>query len=188
MKVLRGDIKMFQNIQTETNNQYEGKHAEKRKLLSNIFAIKDIPLYVITLMISTIGIGQDVSIFSIAIIAAILANNIPAVGFVICGLIGNAIGFGVNGVLTYIITLLLLCLSMFILKPVYNEENRNEKIKLGKNVIISTFIVNLVQAILTTFTIYDALVTISVTIIAFVFYKIFVKARKVIHSLCFLCA
>ena len=174
---------MFQNIQNDVNNEYPKTGMEKRKIITNIFTKNNIILYIITLMISSIGIGQDTSIFSLSIIAACLANNIPVIGVTICGLIGNAIGFGANGVLSYIITLLLLMVSMFIFKPIYNEENRNEKIKIGKNLFIATVIVNIVQAILTTFTVYDALASVSSGIIAFVFYKIFVNSIVVMQNI-----
>ncbi len=174
---------MFQNIQNEVNNNYEKESLQRKKIVTNIFTKNNIILYILTIMISTIGIGQDTSLFSLSIIAACMANNIPAIGVTICGLIGNAIGFGVNGVLAYIITLLLLTVSMFIFKPIYNEENRNEKIKIGKNLFIATLIVNIVQAVVTTFTIYDALASISAGIIAFVFYKIFVNSIVVIQNI-----
>ena len=174
---------MFQNIQKDVNNGYEKTNTEKRKIITNIFTKNNIALYIITIMISSIGIGQDTSIFSLSIIAACLANNIPVIGITICGLIGNSIGFGVNGILSYIITLLLLLASMFVVKPIYNEENRNEKIKIGKNLFIATVIVNIVQAILTTFTIYDALASFSSGIIAFVFYKIFVNSIVVMQNI-----
>ena len=173
---------MFQNIENNVNN-VEEKSIEKRKIITNIFTRNNIIICILTLMISTIGIGQESSIFSLSIIAACLANNIPIIGITICGLIGNAIGFGVNGILSFIITLLVLMVSMFIFKPIYNEENRNEKIKVGKNLILATLVINLVQAILTNFTVYDTLASISSAIIAFVFYKIFVNSIVVMQNI-----
>lgn len=174
---------MFQNIRQDLNIDKENVKESKKNIFANVLTKNNIILYILTLMISTIGIGENQSILSLSIIAACLANSIPAIGVIICGAIGNIIGFGVNGVLKYIITLLILMASMFIFKPVYNEENRNEKIKLGKNIFIATLIVNLVQAIFTTFTIYDAIVSISLSIIAFVFYKIFVNSIIVIQNI-----
>ena len=175
---------MFQNIQGDTQHRVrERGSTEKSKIISNIFTKNNIIIYIITLMVSSIGIGQDMSIFSLSIIAAALANNIPAIGITICGLIGNLVGFGVNGVLAYIITLLLLMVSMFIFKPIYNEENRNEKIKIGKNLFIVTAVVNLLQALLNVVTVYDVLASISAGIIAFVFYKIFVNSLVVMQNI-----
>lgn len=174
---------MFQNIRQDLNVNQENIKENKRNLFANVLTKNNIILYILTLMISTVGIGEGASVFSLSIVAACLANNIPAIGIIIFGLIGNFIGFGVNGVLKFIITLLILMVSMFIFKPVYNEENRNEKIKLGKNIFLATLVVNLVQAIFTTFTIYDAIVNISLSIIAFVFYKIFVNSIVVIQNI-----
>ena len=175
---------MFQNIQGDTQHRVrERGSTEKSKIISNIFTKNNIIIYIITLMVSSIGIGQDMSIFSLSIIAAALANNIPAIGITICGLIGNLVGFGVNGVLAYIITLLLLMVSMFIFKPIYNEENRNEKIKIGKNLFIVTAVVTLLEALLNVVTVYDVLASISAGIIAFVFYKIFVNSLVVMQNI-----
>ena len=54
-------------------------------------------------MISTIGMGQEVSPLSIAIVGACLAGGVPAIIVVVSGLIGNVIGAGAIGALNYIL-------------------------------------------------------------------------------------
>ena len=72
-------------------------------MLKNLMNIKNIIIYIIAFMISTIGMGQEVSPFSIAIVAASLASGIPAIMVVVAGLIGNIIGVGSIGALNYIL-------------------------------------------------------------------------------------
>ena len=172
---------MFQNIEdVQENIEYN----EKRKLniFSNIFTKNKIALYVIVFMVSTIGMGQDISPFSIAIVAACIGAGIPILGVAIFGLIGNIITFGTSGALNYMVTMLVLIITMFIVKPLYNEENRNEKIKLSLNVFLSIFLVQIIKLFGTGLTIYDGLMTITVSLATTVFYKIFVNSIVVIQE------
>ena len=83
-------------------------------------------------MMSLVGIGGDFSIFSISVLGACFASSVPALGVVAVSLLGNFIKFGVGGGLGYFLTTLVLIITLFIFKPRYNEEERNEKIKIGK--------------------------------------------------------
>ena len=109
-------------------------------------------------------------------LAACFSNSIPLLGVAIVSAVGNAIRFGMEGALSYLLTVLVMVATLFILKPKYNEEERNEKIKVGKNIFIATLIVQLVKSFMSTFTVYDGLVSITFAIITFVFYKIFVNS------------
>lgn len=176
---------MFQNIegvQESTEYVEENKKTKKVNIFSNIFTKDNIILYIIIFMVSTIGIGQDISPFSLAIVAACIASGIPILGVAVMGLLGNAVAFGTAGALNYMITLLVLILTFYIIKPTYNDENRNEKIKIALNIFISIFIVNAVKLLITGFTVYDALVAITLAIVSVVFYKIFVNSLVVIQE------
>ena len=70
------------------------KQNTSKEILKNLVNIKNVMIYIIAFMISTIGMGQEVSPFSIAIVAASLAGGIPAIMVVIAGLVGNFIGVG----------------------------------------------------------------------------------------------
>lgn len=152
------------------------------KILGNLFTRKNIILYILALGVSIVNIGQDVSPFSLALVAACFANQIPVIGVVAVSIIGAAFGYGASGILNYILTLLIFMATFYILKPKYNEENRNEKIKLAANLFISTFIVGIARLLVSDFTIYELLMNISTSIIACVFYKIFVNSIPVIHN------
>ena len=171
---------MFQNINESTidrrNYKENSKQNKKIDLFTNVFALKNISIYIISLMISMVGITGEVSPFSISILGACIANSIPLLGVVVFSIIGNCIKFGIGGALSYILTALVLIVTMFIIRPKYNDEEKNEKVKLSKNIFISTMIIQLAKIGISGVTLYDVLLVISISIIAVVFYKIFVNS------------
>ena len=171
---------MFQNVLEANNVNTKEEIGKGTKILSNVLSKKYILLYIVTLMISTIGMGQDMSPFSIAIVTAIIANEIPVIAILLFALIGNGIGCGAGSIPTYLITMLIFFASFFAAQPRYNEDSRNEKILLSKRVFFSTLIVGLVKTFLSGAMIYDVLVTITVSITTVIFYKIFTNAIIVI--------
>ena len=177
---------MFQNINENTIDARDYEREEKKKkkinMFSNVFSVRNIPIYIISLMISMVGINEEFSPFGISIVAAGLGNSIPILGILISGLVGYAIKFGIEGALTYLLTSLVLIASIFVLRPKYNEEEKNEKIRLAKNVFISTLLIQIVKIGMTGFTLYDVLYSISFAMIAIVFYKIFVNSINVIQD------
>ena len=82
----------------------------------------------------------------------------------------------------YVLTALVMIVSLFIFKPRYNNEEKNETIRLSKNVFLSSLIIQLAQIGISGFTIYDVLSVVSFSIIAVVFYKIFVNSLIVIRD------
>jgi hypothetical protein len=133
-------------------------------------------------MLSMVGIGGEFSIFSISMLGACFASSIPALGVVLVSLIGNVIKYGVGGTLGYFLTALILLVTLFVIKPIYNEEERNEKIKVGKNVFISILLIQIIKLAISGFTLYDILSGITLAIIGMVFYKIFVNSIAVLQD------
>lgn len=168
---------MFQN-----ENVIE-KENNKLNIFSNVFAVKNVVLYIISFMLSMVGLGGEFSVFSISMLGACFASSIPVLGIVFVSLIGNFIKYGVGGALGYFLTALVLVVTFFIVKPVYNEKERNEKIKMGKNVFLSLFIIQIIQLAISGFTLYDVLSGITLSIIGLVFYKIFVNSTVVLQEL-----
>ncbi len=166
-----------------SNNERKGK--TKGTIFANVFSLQNVPLYIVALMISIVGVGNGttVSPFSISIMAACMGSSVPILGVVLAGLIGNAIGFGIEGSLTYLITSLVFVVSTLLWKPLYQEEEKNEKIKLAKNVFITTLIVQLAKIGFKSFTVYDILSVISFSMIAVVFYKVFVNSIIVFQGI-----
>ena len=176
---------MFQNINEDTIN-YDSKNTrndkEKVNIFANIFTKNNIVLYLVAFMLSFVGLGGEFSIFSISILGACFSASVPVLGIVVMSLIGNLIKFGVGGLLGYFLTTLVMIVTLFLIKPYYNEQERNEKIKVGKNIFISVLLIQIVKFAISGFTIYDILSTITLAMIALVFYKIFVNSIVVIQE------
>ena len=84
------------------------KNNTNKEILKNLFNIKNIIIYIISFMVSTVGMGQEVSPFSIAVVGASLSGGVPAIGVVVAGLLGNAVGVGTIGALNYKLIILML--------------------------------------------------------------------------------
>lgn len=176
---------MFQNINEDTiniNNENTRDNKQGVNIFANVFAKNNIVLYVVSFMLSMVGLTGEFSIFSVSMLGACFASSVPALGIVLVSLIGNLIKYGVGGALGYFLTALIMVVTLFLIKPVYNEQERNEKIKIGKNVFISTLLLQIIKLAISTFTIYDMLSGVAVSIIALVFYKIFVNATVVLQD------
>ena len=170
---------MFQNI-----NEYimQDRKKETTNRWSEVLKKNNIIMYILSFMLSLVSIGGEFSLLSISILGACFSSSIPLLGVVMVSLIGNTIKFGVGGGLEYFLTSLIFFISVFIIKPRYNEEERNEKIKVGKNIFIGVFIIQIIKAFLSTLTFYDILLSITYSIIAIAFYKIFANSISVIEN------
>ena len=176
---------MFQNINEnviDIDNKNTRNNKDKVNIFSQIFTKNNIILYLVSFMLSFVGLNGEFSIFSISMLGACFASSVPVFGIIIFSLVGNFIKFGTGGLLGYFLTSLVMIFSLFIIKPRYNEQERNEKIKIGKNVFISILIIQILKCAISVFTIYDILSTITLSIIGFVFYKIFVNSIVVIQE------
>ena len=175
---------MFQNISGQAINSGQAQiKGKKFNILSNVLEKRNIATYIVSLMVSLISLGGEISPFSISMLAACFSNGIPLLGVVVVSIIGNAIKFGVGGALGYLLTVLVMLATFFMFKPKYNEEERNEKIKVAKNVFAATLIVQIAKCAISGFTLYDILASITFAIIAVVFYKIFVNSLVVFQDL-----
>ena len=169
---------MYQNVKETVNEDRENKI---KRTFAKVFSIKYILIYIIAFMISMVPLAGEASPFSISIMVACFANAIPAIGVIAVSLIGSAIKFGIDGALNYLLTTLMLVITFFIIKPKYNEEEKNEQIKMGVNLFVSTLLVQLLRFIFTNFTMYDILTSVVFTIVTYVFYKIFVNSISVLE-------
>ena len=183
---------MFQNIAKDFDvNQgvyesfrFKGKNQVK-DVLSRIFTIQNIITYVICFMLSIVKFKLDGSnsfpVFGLAILAAALSNCVPiGVIFISCG-IGSFIGFGMEGLFTYLFSSIVLFTTTSIRKPIIKED-QNEKRRISLHLFISCIAVNIVPMIFTTFYLYDFLMGILVSIAVVLFYKIFSNSFTVIKD------
>ncbi len=179
---------MFQNIsgQATPYEEYEENayHDSKIKIfLKNAFTTQKIAIYIISFMISTIEGINGITPFAISIFAAVLSNKIPALIVYILTLLGTFIGLGANQALNYLLTSLVFIVMTLIFKPKKSEnEFENEKLKLGKYVFIASFLVQISSLFFKELIVYDILVSIMVSISAYIFYKIFANSLIVINE------
>lgn len=153
-----------------------------KEILKNLINIKNVIIYIIAFMVSTVGMGQEVSPFSIAMVGACLSGGVPAIGVVLVGLIGNIIGVGTVGALNYILIILMLLILICIKPPKENDEYKNEKIQISKHIFFSIILVMIAKLLLTKFTVGDLILHITLAVFSVVFYKIFVNSLVVIQE------
>lgn len=177
---------MLQNI----SKNYEQREEVNRKsdvdykeIISRIFSVRNIIIYVLTLMISMVGFGFDndavIAPFGLALVTASISLGLPIAVVYVVSLIGTAIKFGGETTLTYIFTSIVLLLMVLIRKPTRNEEE-NEKLRLGGYLFISIMLLQLVQMIFKGFYVYDLFLAVAVSVTSYIFYKIFVNSLDVI--------
>lgn len=176
---------MFQNIQGQADFEEEYYINKKDKIkifLENSFTPQKIVLYILSFAISTISGINGIAPFAISIFAAVLSNKIPALIVYILTLLGTLIGLGGPSTLTYLLTSLVFVVMTLIFKPKENEEYENEKLKLGKYVFLSTFVVQILNCIFDELLVYDVLLSMGIAITSYIFYKIFANAIIVINE------
>lgn len=176
---------MFQNISGNTGMYEDTEYIENGKIntiLKQIFTKQKIIIYIATFMLSTIECTTGVAPFAIAIFAACCSNKIPTLIVYILSLLGTFIGLGSGQALTYLLTSIVFIVMTLILKPKEQDEYENEKLKLGKYVFLSSFLVQASSIFFEGFLIYDLLASIMVGIASYIFYKIFSNALILISE------
>lgn len=173
---------MFQNINSDAEEVIEDVQVNetKNKILKNAFSKQNIILYIISFMISTVGISTDIAPFAISVLASCLSNSIPIGIVYILTCIGTLVGLGTEQFLVYILTSLVFFGIVMIRKPSYDE---NGRAKLATRLAIACLIVKLGSLFFNEFLVYDLLQGIMYTISACVFYKIFTGSIGVIKNL-----
>ena len=173
---------MFQNIAndfSDNKNHYKDVKLNNEEIgmfLKRAFSRQNIILYVISFMISMVSFGGDISLglapFGLAILAATASSGIPISIVYIITLLGSFVGLGKDITANYFLTSLVFFATLFIVKT-KKQVDYNEKLKLGKNIIISIFVVNIVPMLFTTLKLSNVIFTVLLSIITYIFYKIF---------------
>jgi stage II sporulation protein E len=99
--------------------------------------------------------------------------------YVIC-LIGTLIGFGGGEIVIYLLTTLIFVAMILIFRPLYEDEDRNEKQKLGKYIFASTLLVQVLRMVFGTFSMSGLVSALVLAVMTYIFYKIFVNSLSVI--------
>lgn len=175
---------MFQNVLNdyEQENYYEidEEKSQIKNIIKKLFGKQNLIIYIISFMISTIGFGNGINPFAIAIFAAVCSNDIPIGVVYILSLIGTGIGFGKEGLLTYFLTsvVFMLLISMFKVKVDEITDNK----KFTKHICFAAAITKIASLFFGKILIYDILMTAIFVMSVGIFYKIFEVAIRVIKD------
>ena len=173
---------MFQNIAEDAKQEEYEDVKETSKKIKNLFSIQNIFLYAISFLLSMVGFGTELAPFGLAIFSATCSNKIPSGIVLVMAGIGTFIKFGSTGLLMYILTVLVFIALILIFRPKYEYEQRNEKQKLGKYILIATLLVNVIKMFFSMFLVYDLLTAIMLSVTTYIFYKIFSNSLVVIKE------
>ena len=178
---------MFQNIQGQANlgeeqEETRNKQDKIKQFLKLALTPQKILVYILCFMLSSIECIGGIAPFAMAILAASLANGIPVLIVYIMTLLGTFVGLGPEKALMYLLTSMVFIVMTLIWKPKEGLEYENEKRKLGKYVILSTFLVQISKILFGNFLVYDLFVSIGITIVSYIFYKIFANSLIVISQ------
>lgn len=168
---------MFQNIadtgfQEELN---EEKDSNIKYRLKQIFKVQNIIIYVLTLLMSTLSVKNEIMPFGLAMVAACIGESIPIIGVFVMAIIGTAIKGGVRAVLNFLSIAVIYFIFVLVFKSKVAVEDRNENVKSGGKLFAATTIVALIKCIKGGFLFYDFFMGIVSAAIIYVFYKIFVN-------------
>ncbi len=168
---------MFQNIadtgfQEELN---EEKDSNINYRLKQIFKFQNIIIYVLTLLMSTLSVKNEIMPFGLAMLAACVGESIPIIGVFVMASIGTAIKGGALALLNFLSIAVIYFIFILIFKSKVAIEDRNENIKSGGKLFTAAIIVALVKCIKGGFLFYDFFMGIISAAIIYVFYKIFVN-------------
>ncbi|MBO5479108.1 MAG: SpoIIE family protein phosphatase [Clostridia bacterium] len=178
---------MFQNIQGQASfgDEYEETDYKENKIkrfLKTAITPQKILIYIASFMLSTIECASGVAPFAIAIFAACFSNRVPVLIVYVLTLLGSFIGLGGSSTLMYLLTSLVFIVMTLIFKPKEGLEYENERLKLGKYVFISAFLVQVSKIFFGNFMVYDLLMSAMVAISSYIFYKIFANSIIVINE------
>lgn len=170
---------MFQNI--NSNEEYTEENNIKLNL-KNLFKSKDIFLYIISFMVSMVSFNGEWAPFGLAIFAACCSNRKPVGIIYILVAIGTLIKFGLGGLGVFFLTSILFMGLVLVIRPNFEEDERNEKQKLGRYVLVSAFAIHALKMLFTGFLFYDLITSIAIGIITYIFYKIFANSLIIISD------
>ena len=173
------------NLRSENTQSQLNTDINYKEVMSRLFSINNIVIYILTFMISMVGLGNENSMmiapFGIALVAAGISNGVPIAVIYMSSIIGTSIRFGGNTTLMYVISSIVMLLLVLIKKPIKHEEE-TEKYKLGGYIFFSILLTSFFKIVFTKFYLYDVLQSLTLCVTAYIFYKIFVSSISVISQ------
>ena len=174
---------MFQNITEEIHEEKDIKNNIKiKKIFKELFALKNIFIYIITFFMSTLSIKQDIIPFGLAMVAACIGSTIPVICVYFIAAIGTFIGNGISALSNFIAVSIMYFVMVLLFKSKVAVDERNEIVKTGGKLFFSCLIVEIVKNLKGVFLIYDLLIGVISSALIYVFYKIFVNGLIVIKE------
>ena len=173
---------MFQNLSSNNEEQYLHEDKKIKIDIMDLFNKKNLFLYIISFMVSMVSFNGEFSPFGLAIFAACYSNRKPVGIIFILTLLGTLIKFGFGNSIAFTFSLILFLCFVLVIRPNFEENERNEKQKLGRYVFISSFIVQAFKMLFSGFLLYDLILSIVIGLITYIFYKIFVNSIIVISE------
>ena len=168
---------MFQNIADMGSEQesINNKTNDIKYRLKEIFKYQNVIIYILTLLLSTLTIKNQIMPFGLAMVAACVGETVPIIGVFLMALIGTAISMQKSAVSNFIVTSIIYFILVLFFKAKVAVEERNEVVKTGGKLFAACMIVSIIKCFTGIFLLYDVFMSIISSSIVYVFYKLFVN-------------
>ena len=140
---------MFQNIADTgaCEELKEEKDSSVNYRLKQIFKFQNIIIYVLTLLMSTLSVKNEIMPFGLAMVASCVGESIPIIGVFVMAIIGTAIKGGAIAVLNFLLIATIYFVFILIFKSKIAIDDRNETVKSGGKLFAAASIVAIVKCI-----------------------------------------
>ena len=175
---------MFQNIADMGSEQesINNKTNDIKYRLKEIFKYQNVIIYILTLLLSTLTIKNQIMPFGLAMVAACVGETVPIIGVFLMALIGTAISMQKSAVSNFIVTSIIYFILVLFFKVKVAVEERNEVVKTGGKLFAACMIVSIIKCFTGIFLLYDVFMSIISSSIVYVFYKLFVNGLAFIKD------
>lgn len=175
---------MFQNIADMGSEQesINNKTNDIKYRLKEIFKYQNVIIYILTLLLSTLTIKNQIMPFGLAMVAACVGETVPIIGVFLMALIGTAISMQKSAVNNFIVTSIIYFILVLFFKAKVAVEERNEVVKTGGKLFAACMIVSIIKCFTGIFLLYDVFMSIISSSIVYVFYKLFVNGLAFIKD------
>lgn len=167
---------MFENMdgQVEENNRQKNI-INIVSILKELFRFQNIFIYILTYLMATLSIKQDIIPFGVAMVAACIGSTIPVFGVYIAALIGTYMGNGLSALSNFVAISLIYFVMVLVFRKKVAVDERNEVLKTGTKLFWACIIVEIIKSMKGIFLLYDIFMGAIASSLIYAFYKIFVN-------------
>lgn len=174
---------MFQNVaDIGSKQEYINNTSNIKYRLKEIFKYQNIIIYVLTLLVSTLTIKNQIMPFGLAMVSACVGETVPIIGVFTMALIGTCIGGGTASLGNFVAEAIVYFILVLFFRAKVAVEERNEVVKTGGKLFAACMIVSLIKCFTGIFLLYDVFMGVISSAIVYVFYKIFVNGLAFIKN------